>query len=122
MGSRKNTNWLAVWDMYGLESLFNVDDAKKIHDDYEKQVVWSELKGEQLQSRRPNPIPIQYILLRARVNSHRNYEIYSFTSINLTEKDIRLWFAESPQEAANWIRENGEKLFSDYSKRTRVIS
>lgn len=122
MGLQKNTNWLAVWDMYGLESLFNVDDAKKIHDDYEKQVVWSELKGEELLLRRPNPIPIQMILLRARVNSHRNYEIYSFTSINLTEKDIRFWFADTPQEAANWIRKNGEKLFSGRISREQVIS
>jgi len=112
MPSRKKTNrFLVVWDMLGLESIFNIDDALKIVEDYEKDVIWKKLK-EEVVPKKPNPIPLQAILMRARVNTHRSYEVYSFTT-SMNENEVRKEFARDPQPIVNWIRENGNKIYSD---------
>lgn len=111
----KSTHYLAVWDMLGLECLFNVDAAKKEVEEWEKGKIWATLQGEDHNKRRPNPIPLQVLLLRARVNSHRAYEIYEFDS-TLTEEELREAFENDPQPVVDWIRKNGIKIYSDYVK------
>ena len=118
MPSRKKklNRFLVVYDMLGLESIFDVNEAMDIVENHEKDSVWKTLKGESCDNRKPNPIPLQMILLRARTNSHRNYEIYSFeTSMSMNE--VRKIFADDPQPIVDWIRSNGDKIFSDYNKR-----
>jgi hypothetical protein len=122
MPSRKKklNRFLVVYDMFGLESIFDVNEAMDIVENHEKDSVWKTLKGESCDKRKPNPIPLQMILLRARTNSHRNYEIYSFeTSMSMNE--VRKEFASDPQPIVNWIRENGNKIYSDYSKSNKQV-
>lgn len=116
----KTFNYLVVWDMLGLEAIFNVDVALKEVEDYEKEKVWHTLIGQNTNKTAPNPIPLKFLLLRARTNSHRCYEIYTFSS-SLNEKDIREQFTVDPQPIVNWIRENGNKIYSDYQTR-KVIT
>jgi len=122
MPSRKKklNRFLVVYDMLGLESIFDINEAMDIVENYEKDYAWSQLKGEDFDKRRPNPIPLQMILLRAKVNIHRNYEVYSFTT-SFSINEVRKLFADDPQPIVNWIRENGNKIYSDYSKSNKQV-
>jgi hypothetical protein len=117
---KKENNFLVVWDMLGLESIFSVDEALNEVESYEKDKTWKILKGESV-GKRPNPIPLQMLIMRARYNSQRSYEIYSFkTSMSMNE--VRKLFADDPQPIVDWIRANGNKIYSDYVKsKSKVI-
>lgn len=122
MPSSKNVkvkHYLAMWDMLGLECIFDVGKAQEEIVQWEKETIWSTLK-EQAHTKRPNPIPLQMMILRAKTNSQRSYEIYEFTS-TLSENDLRKEFARDPQPIVNWIRENGHKIYSDYVKREQKM-
>jgi hypothetical protein len=116
---KKSNSFLVVWDMLGLESIFSVDDAMNEIENYEKDKVWKTLKDEPI-GRKPNPIPLQMLIMRARYNSQRSYEIYTF-STDMTMKQIREVFEVTPQPIVEWIRENGNKIYSDYVKQERKM-
>jgi hypothetical protein len=100
-----------MWDMYGLEAIINITEQ-------EQESIVSVLKGEI--PRQTNPI--QYMILRARFNQQRHYEIYSVVS-DLSEEDFKTLFETDPQTIVNSIRENGVELYSDrVSKKTVVIT
>lgn len=118
----KSNFYLAVWDIYGLESLFDLNKYNKELEDYKKDVMWKKLSGTDVNKLKPKLPPIEFLFLRARSNSHRHYEIYSFTTDNnIKESDVREWFAKCPQEAVDWIRINGNKLYSDRQSIQQVI-
>lgn len=121
MPSRKKqlNRFLVIYDMFGLESIFSIDDALQEVENYEKDKIWKTLKDETV-GKCPNPIPLQMLLLRARANAHRSYEIYSFET-SLSMNDVRVEFASDPQPIVNWIRENGNKIYSDYTKSDRKV-
>lgn len=113
MNSSDNTRidtYIAMWDMYGLESLINVSDG-------EREAIVQTLKGEPVQWKNP----LQYMVLRAKFNSHRCYEIYSFTS-SMTNKEIVKLFSSNPQIAADTIRRLGNKIYSDRQTKSQVIT
>lgn len=110
---KKTRHLLAMWDMQGLECIFDVDKAKAEVEAWEKAKIFAILK-EQNQERKPNPIPLNMMLLRARVNSQRQYEIYEFTS-EVSLNDVKWMFENDPQNIVDWIRENGHKIYSDYT-------
>jgi hypothetical protein len=99
-----------MWDMYGLESLINVSEG-------EREAIIQALKGEQVNWRNP----LQFMILRARFNSQRCYEIYSFSS-SMTYKEIVEIFSSSPQVAADTIRNIGNKIYSDRQSKSQVIT
>jgi hypothetical protein len=115
----KATHYLAMWDMLGLESLFNITALQKEHAIWEKKKIWQQLKEEQFRDSEPT-IPLNMMILRARFNSQRCYEIYEFNS-TLSEKELRAEFESNPQPIVNWIRENGYKVYSDYVKSDRKL-
>jgi hypothetical protein len=116
---KKGNSFLVVWDMLGLESIFSIDDAMTEVENYEKDKVWKTLKEEPV-GQKPNPIPLQLLIMRARYNSQRSYEIYSFNT-TMSEREVRKIFAEDPQPIVEWIRENGNKIYSDYVKQERKM-
>ena len=122
MLSSKNTkikHYLAMWDMQGLECIFDVTKAMNEIEQWEKEAIWSTLK-EESRSKRPNPIPLQMMILRARANSQRSYEIYEFTSL-VSIEEVKEAFNSNPQPLVEWIRENGKKVYSDYVKREQKM-
>jgi len=121
MPSRKKklNNFLVVWDMLGLESIFSVDDALNEVESYEKDKTWKILKNEPV-GKAPNPIPLQMLIMRARYNTQRSYEIYTF-STDMTMNQVREVFAVTPQPIVEWIRENGKQVYSDYVKQNRKM-
>lgn len=120
MGSRKNTSWLVVWDIYGLESLFNITELHNQIKENKKLSMWNTLGGN-VDLKKLDNIPLKQLILRASFNTQRHYEIYTFNSSNLSESDIRYWFENTPQQAADWVRINGDKIFSNRETKHRVI-
>jgi hypothetical protein len=118
--SRKKTkHYLAVWDCNGLESLHDVDYHMDRYNEWERQQVVSILKEESIPAK-PTGIPLQMLILRAKFNSQRAYEIYEFTS-TLKYKELAEAFNDNPQPIVEWIRENGKKVYSDYVKQERKM-
>lgn len=117
---KKGNSFLVVWDMLGLESIFSIDDAMAEIENYEKDKVWKTLKGERVSGKAPNPIPLQMLIMRARYNSQRSYEIYTFNT-DMSMNEIREVFAVTPQSLVEWIRANGNKIYSDYTKQEKKV-
>ena len=105
--------FLVVWDNLGLE--FCVD----VTEDQQRR-MWQKLKGGPVsESRIPN---INHIMLRARFNSQRHYEIYTVEATDgITAEDIRDMFEANPQSAADTIRRLGHCMHSDRATKDRVL-
>ena len=116
---KKTKHYLAMWDMLGLESLHDVDLHMDKYNEWEKQKVVAILKEERIPSQ-PLGIPLQMMLLRAKVNSQRMYEIYEFNS-TMAYDDLKEAFEIDPQPIVEWIRSNGKKVYSDYLKQERKM-
>ena len=117
---KKDNSFIVMWDMLGLESIFDIHKAMQEVENWEKNKIWDVLKGHQMEAPKPNPIPLPMMILRARYNRQRSYEIYSFNT-TMSERDVRKMFADDPQPIVEWIRENGNKIYSDYVKQKRKV-
>lgn len=116
---KKTKHYLAMWDMLGLESLHDVDLHMIKYNEWEKEKVVAILREERIPTQ-PSGIPLQMMLLRAKVNSQRAYEIYEFNS-TVEYDELKEAFNDNPQPIVEWIRENGKKVYSDYVKQNRKM-
>ena len=108
----KQNSFLAMWDCNGLECLFDITDLE--HD-----AMIAGIKDEPFKA----PFNIGMMMMRARFNSQRSYEIYYFsTDADISYDDVRNMFDNDPQVIVNAIREKGKKIYSDYSPKQKVIS
>jgi hypothetical protein len=97
--------FLFMWDMYGLEFCQDVTVV-------EKRNMMAALKGQPLE----RPFNLNALLMRARINSQRNYEIFTMTvEQGIAEQDVINWFNSNPQEAVNQIRARGRRLHGQVS-------
>jgi hypothetical protein len=105
--------FLIMWDQLGLECCIDVTEDQQ-------RRMWQKLKGEPVsESAIPN---YQHLLLRARFNSQRHYEIYSVEATDgITAEDICEMFKADPQSAADTIRRLGHCLHSDRAEKHRVL-
>lgn len=108
---KKQYKFLAMWDCDGLECLFDITDM-------EGDNFMSTLKGETYKI----PFNLSMMMMRARYNNQRSYEIYSFTTADMDYDDVKDMFDNDPQVIVESIRENGNMIYSDYSKKAKVIS
>ena len=105
--------FLAMWDIHGLEVIYDLEPAFAEIEKWEKDNLFAMIKEEE-HSNKPKPIPLQQMILRARMNSQRSYEIYEFKStFNIDE--VENLFKTKPQVTVDWIRENGYKIYSDHN-------
>lgn len=101
-----------MWDCNGLECLFDITDL-------EADAMMSGLKNETFKI----PFNLSMLMMRARLNSQRSYEIYTFEVESEISKDEMIeMFDDNPQYFAELIREKGNKLYSDYNLKQKVIS
>ena len=128
MAKQKHNVFLLSWDMTGLESLIDLTTLEKLRVEEEKIRMMKILSdpdardpGDQSGSVL-NQI-VQNILLRARVNSQRHYEVYTIQTVTgITRQDLWDMFNNDPQSASELIRERGNQLYSyRVSKRTQLI-
>ncbi len=108
-----NHQFLIMWCNEGLECCIDItaDEQKR---------MWQQLKGEPVSEKAiPN---LNHIMLRARVNSQRHYEIYTCEATDgITAEDIKEMFHASPQSAADTIRRLGHCIHSDRATKDRVL-
>lgn len=107
MAKKKSTqphSILLVWDCLGLEYACDLTE-------YDKDLMWSALKGEKPTVRIPG---LDILILRARANPQRNYEIYTVqVEPDVTLKDIKQMFKDTPQAIVDLVRARGHRLYSD---------
>ena len=120
-----NRAFLLSWDNTGLEGVVEVDyDALDLEEQNRIASILSNPKG-----RDPgNPLNAQLsstlsmMKLRARANTQRHYEIYLVpVGDAITEQHIRKMFENTPQDAADLMRERGTQLYSDRAKTDQVV-
>jgi hypothetical protein len=96
--------YLLSWDMLGLEAVINITDI-------EKEATWSLLQDKA--TPKLNHI-VNSVMMRAKMNSQRHYEVYTVTmESSITKEDICEMFEAEPQRMAELIRERGRKVYSD---------
>lgn len=117
----KTNLFLAMWDMYGLECLIDVSKIIDEQQQWEKEKVWNMLKETKNTTVELN-IPLNHLIMRARANPQRHYEIYSITTDKSIDYNTMLaLFKENPQTAVNLVREKGNKIYSDRATEKAVI-
>jgi len=97
------------WDQYGIESIVPITQ----YENWDKENLFRVLKDEKVITNPINNI-IRNLVLRARANSQRHYEIYAIDcDHSLDEEFWREQWKEEPQATADLIRERGLKIHSD---------
>jgi hypothetical protein len=105
------------WDIHGIESIVPISQYEHIDRDNTMRIL-----REQSVVRSPLNSIIQSLMLRARYNPQRNYEIYAIDcDKSLDEEFWKNQWQDYPQETADLIREKGHKLYSDRQTREPVI-
>ena len=108
----KVTQFLISWDNQGLEYIGNITE-------YQHDATWSALKGTKPTAELAN---INHLMLRARYNTHRHYEIYVVSAVDgITKEDIQDMFESAPQQAADTIRRLGQKIYSDRCDESKIL-
>lgn len=129
MAKRKKSTrlFLLSWDMYGLESLVDLTTLENLRVQEEqlrmiKILSDPEAKDPGDQTGAALNRAVQSILLRARINNQRHYEVYTIqVDPSIQEKDLWDMFNNSPQLAAELIRERGNKLFSSRLEHDKIL-
>jgi hypothetical protein len=101
--------YILSWDMTGLEAVVPISK----YEDWEHQSMLDVLAGLSIKT---NPLGhiLTAILMRARFNSQRHYEVYAIDcDTSITEEDWRSMFDTDPQGSADLVRERGISLHSD---------
>ena len=95
------------WDINGIESIVPIEEYRQ----HDKNQVINILKGNEM-VRNPLHSILQRLLLRARLNSQRNYEIYAVDcDESLDEEFWKEQWTSNFESTAELIRSRGYKLF-----------
>jgi len=101
--------YIFSWDQYGIESIIPTTE----HEHFEQQNLINILSDKPC-IRNPLISIIQNLILRARYNPQRYYEIYAIDcSKDLSADFWREQWQECPQETADLVRSRGVKIFSN---------
>ena len=108
--------YLVYWCEEGLESVVPITQYEQCDSDNTFRLL-----NNQEPVRNPLNQMIQNMMLRARVNSQRHYELYAIDCDNSIQKtDIEQMFEDDPQAAADLFRSRGHRLYSDRAEKNRV--
>ena len=122
----KQNLFILSWDNTGLEACVDITDDRDRSDNFEQEKIFELIRD-------PHTVPenkhlnkvnrmVSMMMLRARANPQRHYEIYTITTTeDITAKDLRELFSDSPQSAAELIRERGTKLYSDRASQKQIV-
>ena len=105
--------FLLSWDMQGLETCIDVSSL-------DKERMWNILQDKPTDKNLHDIVT--GVILRARFNSQRHYEVYTvYSDPGITADDIRQMFENDPQGSAELIRERGTKIHSDRIESKKVL-
>lgn len=101
--------YIFSWDMTGIDAIVPITQYEGI----DAENILRILKDEPTERNPLNSI-LQMMIMRARANSHRHYEIYAIDcAFEINEKEWRTQWESDPQAMADLIRVRGEKIYSD---------
>jgi hypothetical protein len=104
--------FLLSWDNTGIEAVINIS-AK------EAEISWDILANKNSTFKIGSVV--QHLMLRAKFNPQRHYEIYTLqVEPGITEEDIREMFETNPQYSADLVRDRGNKVYSDRARTSEV--
>lgn len=104
--------FIVCWDCLGLECVISVTEV-------EQDNIIAILSGKPT-NKSVNAM-LNLMLLRASYNTHRFYEIYGITAVDgISQEDIEEMFENSPQEAAETIRQKGQKIYSARPDKSKI--
>lgn len=109
--------FIFAWDMHGIESIIPITEYENIS----KVNTMNVLSNKPLVKDPLNRI-IRTLMLRARLNPHRFYEIYAIDCAE--EMDLAYWtkqWKDHPQFCAELIRERGQQLHSDRNVVSNIV-
>lgn len=101
--------FLFSWDIHGVEAIVPISE----YEDWDTVNAFDTLAGQQT---RANPLGsiLHSIIMRARFNPQRFYEVYAVDcDPHMRETDWRYMWQRDPQHCANIIRERGIKLYGE---------
>lgn len=107
--SMPHDTYVAMWCNEGFESLYNWSATQR-------QATFDALMGKPV----AGSDTVSMMTARARFNPQRHYEIYAFNS-TIPERDLVAMFHETPQPIVDWIRKNGEKVYSARANKTKTV-
>ncbi len=108
--------YLVYWCEEGLESVTPITEYEHIDMENTFRVL-----NDQEPVRNPVNTIVQNMILRAQFNSQRHYELYAIDcDSNITKQDLEILFNDTPQAAADLIRDRGHRLYSNRVERNRV--
>ena len=108
--------YLVYWCSEGLESVVPITQYEHIDAENTFRIL-----SNQDPIRNPMYSIIQMMILRGRVNSQRHYELYAIDcDKTITKENLEQMFEDDPQAAADLIRSQGVKVFSDRAVKNRV--
>ena len=122
----KQNLFILSWDNTGLEACVDITDDRDRSDNFEQEKIFELICDphtfpENTHLKKVNRL-VSMMMMRARANPQRHYEIYTITTIeDITAKDLRELFANSPQSAAELIRDRGTKLYSDRASQKQIV-
>jgi len=93
-----------MWDERGFETLKDCTS-------WERETFLNTIAGRDLT---PAPVNLQAMMMRARFNPQRAYEIWTFNTVEELDEEA-LWEIanEHPQALVDMIRRNGKQLYSN---------
>lgn len=101
--------FLFSWDCTGVEAIIPITE----YEDWDTANAFNVLEGK---AKTANPLnqTISAILMRARANPQRFYEVYTVDcDPGISETDWRDMWDASPQMCADMIRKSGVKLYGE---------
>lgn len=104
------------WDNLGIESIIPITQYEHV-----EQQNLIRILSEKPIERNPLDSIVQRLIMRARFNPQRHYEIYAIDCTEeMNEEFWREQWEEYPQATAELIRERGHKLYSDRAETHKV--
>ena len=109
--------YIFAWDNTGIEAVIPITQYEQ-HDRDNTMRILSDEKTV----RNPLNNIIQMLVLRAKANPQRHYEIYSVDcSVEMDEDWWREQWASDPQGCADLVRERGNKMYSDRADKSKQV-
>jgi hypothetical protein len=93
-----------MWDERGFETIKDCSS-------WERESLLNTIAGKKLST---PPVNLQAMMMRARFNPQRNYEIWTFnTEESLDEETLWSYAETDPQALVDMIRSRGKKLYGE---------
>jgi len=118
MGKKsKDRLFLVSWDQLGLEGIVDLTERHEEAVASEKLAAWNVLQDKEHRVVEFDTWAthiINVMTMRARFNSHRHYEIFTFKAdYDMCAEDFRELFTTAPQEMAELIRAKGQCILNN---------